>query len=94
MPMMEQTREELPIHSNEYDKANLANDAGPGDSDLELGFRSLEEIEEEADKERFASLDEGDWDIPLGCLDTLNTYSTEEMNRSEPRMRDQSVEEV
>ena len=52
------------------------------------------EIEEEAEKERFASLDEGDWNIPLGCLDTLNADSTEEMNTSAPRVRHQSFKEV
>lgn len=93
---MKRIREELPILSDEYDEGNTANDAERGDSDLELGFRFLEEIEEEAERERFASLDDSSWDIPLGSLDILDpsTCSPEEMNTSAPRVRHQSFEEV
>lgn len=76
------------------DEAKTTNDAEWGESDLELGFRFLEEIEEKAEKERFASLDEGDWDTPLGSLDTLDAYSSEELNTFPPRVRVQSVEKV
>lgn len=94
---MERTRDELPVLINDYDGGrNTANNAEHGDSDHQLGFRHLEEIEEEADRERFASLDESDWNIPLGSLDILNAYacSTEEINTSVPRRRHLSFEEV
>ena len=94
---MKRTRDELPVLIEDYDGGrNTANDAEHVDSDLELGFRHLEEIEEEADKERFASLDESDWDIPLGSLDILNACacSTEDIDTFAPRVRHLSFEEV
>ena len=90
--------EELSIEIEDSDEGgNTANDAEcGGDSNLELGFRYLEEIEEEAEKERFASLDESDWDLSLGSLDIPDGYtcSLEEKITSVLEVRHESSEKV
>lgn len=71
---MKRIREEfLPMLTDDYG-GNAANHAIQGDSDLELGFRYLEEIEEEAEEERLASLEEIDRDLPPGNLGVPNEY--------------------
>lgn len=93
---MERIREKLPMVTKDYDDGNTANNAKEGDSDLDLGFRYLEEIEEEAEGERLASLYESDWDLPLGNLDipTASTYSLEEQTISALDVRNRSFKEV
>lgn len=60
---MQRVREESPTLTRDY-RTNLQSYAKWGDSDLELGFRSIEEIEEAAEKERLASRSNTDGDLP------------------------------
>ncbi len=58
-------REELMRSTTDYG-AGISDYAASGDSDLERGFRSLEEIEEDAERERLAWLDQFDGDFQFG----------------------------
>lgn len=98
---MKRTIENLPtLTAEDYDGADTANDAKGEDSDLELGFRFLEEIEEEieeeAEKERLASLNKRDWKPPLENLDVPNAYTffTEEKITPARKVRNRSSKEV
>lgn len=89
--------EELLVLTEECDGGRTAAiDAKMGDSDLELGFRYLEEIEEEAEMDRFAFLNENHWDVSLGSLDMSNayTYSLEDTIPKTLKIRHRSFEEV
>ena len=64
---MQRAREELPTLTRDYG-TKLLNFAKWGDSDRELGFRSIEEIEEAAEKERLALRSNTDGNLPSDNL--------------------------
>lgn len=60
---MQRAREESPTLTRDYG-TKFSNFAKWGGSDRELGFRSIEEIEEAAEKERLASRSNTDGNLP------------------------------